>query len=525
MRHKILIVEDEVLERKALKKMIESNFSNTEVIGEASSSRQAIELVELFHPDIITMDIRLPGMDGIQTIEEIQKNYPHISFIILSAFDTFSYAKKAITLGVHDYLLKPYDEEELCTALQQVLQHREKSALQRMEHLSMKDQMEQMKLLAETELVTNLLENRISDLTSDMLQDILEIQFHEAVALRINFHQQTPFNSFTAREVHQLLKQELYHYPYCLLGPLQGGQLPVIIFRTGGEENSLKSMVQEIWKHLIPVLDKRNFTASCGAGDKVNTPELLVNSFQEAVQASLKASRPMQLVFYQQTDMLEEAKVDYRLENLIIQAVRSGNLQEASSQLSDFLTQLLPHPKLSSEDKREQIYDLFLLCSRTADPPLKWNKKVIKSCEVSLESMDVILQTFDELCRQRLDQLEDIHHNVIKATLQYLEENYQNDITLESAARQAHLTPSYLSKIVKERTGVTFIDHLTRLRISKAKELLKTTNASLKEICFSIGYHDPNYFSKVFRKYENISPREYRQQYFKDFSQDISLPK
>ena len=88
---------------------------------------------------------------------------------------------------------------------------------------------------------------------------------------------------------------------------------------------------------------------------------------------------------------------------------------------------------------------------------------------------------------------------------------YQKDISLDDVSREINISPYYFSKVFKEATGQNFIDYLTGLRIDKAKELLETTDMSMKEICVEVGYSNPNYFSRIFKKIVGVSPTEYKQ--------------
>jgi two-component system response regulator YesN len=93
---------------------------------------------------------------------------------------------------------------------------------------------------------------------------------------------------------------------------------------------------------------------------------------------------------------------------------------------------------------------------------------------------------------------------------EYIELHYSESITLEQVAEYVELSPFYFSKLFKDRFGMTFIDYLTDIRISKAKTEMADPGKSLKEICFSIGYKDPNYFSRVFKKLTGLSPTDFR---------------
>ncbi|PTQ52782.1 MAG: DNA-binding response regulator, AraC family [Hydrogenibacillus schlegelii] len=119
-RLRIAIVDDEPIERKALRTIIERSLPTLEVIGEAEDGATAIKLADRLQPDLMTVDVKMPGMDGLTAIRHIRARHPHIQFIIVSAYDTFAYAQQAIQLGVKDYLLKPSRRQVILEVLSRV---------------------------------------------------------------------------------------------------------------------------------------------------------------------------------------------------------------------------------------------------------------------------------------------------------------------------------------------------------------------------------------------------------------------
>jgi two-component system response regulator YesN len=93
--------------------------------------------------------------------------------------------------------------------------------------------------------------------------------------------------------------------------------------------------------------------------------------------------------------------------------------------------------------------------------------------------------------------------------LRYMEENYMKQISLEEISQYVGISPQHFSKIFKEETGLNYIDWLTNLRIESAKKMLLTEKSTVKEVCYMVGYNDPNYFSRIFKKIEGVSPTEY----------------
>lgn len=100
--------------------------------------------------------------------------------------------------------------------------------------------------------------------------------------------------------------------------------------------------------------------------------------------------------------------------------------------------------------------------------------------------------------------------DTIHKAIEYINKNFSENISLESVAEHIHLNPQYFSRYFKNNTGLNFIEYLSKLRIKEAKKLLVTTDKTIRRISLDIGYVDPTYFTKVFIKYEGISPHKYR---------------
>lgn len=119
--YRVMIVDDEKYIRRSIINRVEWGKYGLEVVGEAADGEEAYAGVQLYQPDIILVDIRMPVLDGLGLIKLLAEEHSQIRVIILSAYQDFSYAKKAIQLGVEDYLLKPIDELELEQVLLKII--------------------------------------------------------------------------------------------------------------------------------------------------------------------------------------------------------------------------------------------------------------------------------------------------------------------------------------------------------------------------------------------------------------------
>ena len=120
MKYTVVVAEDEELLLNSLIKKVQTVCPDFEVIGSAQTGTQAYELVEKLSPDVLITDIRMPVMDGIELLTKVSEHFPLVKFIITSGYSDFEYARKAITLKVSDYLLKPIDSEELKAVLNKI---------------------------------------------------------------------------------------------------------------------------------------------------------------------------------------------------------------------------------------------------------------------------------------------------------------------------------------------------------------------------------------------------------------------
>ncbi|MEH7234626.1 response regulator [Bacillus sp. JJ1562] len=270
---KVIIVDDELFERKAISKIIKTECTDVEVIGEATNGRVAIEKATQLQPDLMLMDIKMPGIDGVEAVRQIKQLHPDIKFIMVSAFNTFEYAQEVMQLGVKEYILKPSRKADILAAIGRVKAEIEEERRQAEAQIELKNRMKELLALAQKEGITSISEE---------------------------------------------------------------------------------------------------------------------------------------------------------------------------------------HPHSTDLWKNNQI------------------------------------------------------HGLLTKAKKYIDLRYYESLTLEEVAEYVELSPYHFSKLFKEKMGITFIDYVTTVRVNHAKKEMSDPSKSLKEICYSVGYKDPNYFSRVFKKYTGMSPSEYR---------------
>jgi two-component system, response regulator YesN len=206
---------------------------------------------------------------------------------------------------------------------------------------------------------------------------------------------------------------------------------------------------------------------------------------------------------------------DYMVtETHLIEAIR---LRKADAY--DYFGLLMEWVKpLNDSMKRNKILEILILTNHAMCQDSQNDSKPLDHMSIVADLMNLSGNQIIEYAYQLFIYLTnfdkpqstiDYSNHIVKATREYLENHYSEDISLEDMAEYVNISPQYFSKLIKKTTGFNFIDWLSMLRVKKAKELLTNSNLTVKEVCFMVGYKDPNYFSRIFKKRIGITPSEY----------------
>lgn len=520
---KILIVDDENLERKALTKIISSSIENVTVIGEAPNGRKAIEMAREHRPDIIFMDIKMPGIDGVQAVKEIKKLDGGVRFIMVSAFNTFEYAKEVMQQGVKEYILKPSRKQDILESLQRVVDEilMERKLVE--EQQSLRYNLERAVSIAQKEWVASLILNQVDDLTFDEWGQLLGVEITSGYVMLFSL---LPANEtgipVEERQrwygwMKEALKSVVKKHEF-MIGPMKDEHVPVLFLcKSSNEKVPFKTNAQSILENLLSLFKETDFQAElrAGIGLPYDDAKKLNHSYHEAVLALqwLLKTPNRKYLFGGKNSASEMDSVSdvLDIEKKLLEAVRQGDLNQVLLMFDSFMAKMEENEVKASVVKKS-FDELFILISRmlhelgigydripAIDEPENI-KHIFEKGKVHLLTIVQHVQVW------RTNHAKGMLHKA----KEYIETHYADSITLELVAEYVELSPYYLSKLFKDRFGMTFIDYLTEIRIKHAKTEMLNPSKSLKEICYSIGYKDPNYFSRVFKKHTGLSPSEFR---------------
>lgn len=525
--YQIFVVEDELLIRQNLRNMIENMTGPYVFCGEASDGEMALSMMQDLMPDILLTDIKMPFLDGFELIRHVKAMMPWLKIIIISGYDEFESAQKAISLGVDLYLLKPVRTADLVEAIgkvaQQIEESRNKNELpagydkDELHHALRQHFMQQ--LLYGGSDTGHLLE-RARVLELDLVHSLYQVvlfyfdagdERREALQPKIvsmlndkkmplyyfNGSDQLTLLLYAASR--EALNEEVYRLVNIVRHELK--DLGAVITTVVGNVTERISAVKDAYGTADAMLKKVHSVSAGQVIDVNDTAQITADivsfsgSFGEAFHQKLLGASvedvPALLDGYWNGPHSDQFNsMLYRYYTLV-------DILKTAVQIVSAAKSTVDPKDIAARFSKE--YDIFVASGRR-DTFEKTALKLLR-----------------EAVRMKQENLGSLRHShVISKAEEYVAKNYCDpNISLISAAKHVGISSAHFSTIFSQTVGKTFISYLTSMRMERAKELLSQTDRKLSAIAMEIGYNEPNYFSHVFKKSEGITPKEYRNRFLR----------
>ncbi len=528
--YKIMLADDEGIVIDSLKFIIEKEFGDVCQIEYAKTGRSVIELAENFRPDIAIMDIQMPGINGIQAMQEIRESNSHVVFIVMSAYDKFDYAKEAIRLGVLEYIMKPMERNKIVAALRKAMEQIDRERAKRSNDLLIREKLETVVPIIESGLIYDILLQEHFTEDIDSYRTLLGIEEHYAYMAVVvcgdaqegNHMTNAVGSSVRIQQYSQHIREALKEgFPGCIVGTAMANKVAVMVPVGEGclEYNQRIEIIDKSREIARKLRKKTDGSFRIGIGAVKGLGEVR-ESYQEALAALVKTTGSVAHADDLPIRCEYGGNYPIHLENLIFLKLVSGEIVLAMGAAEDFFHWMVENYPDSVMDIRLKVLEFVLwaehLAYENGGMTYEFNsRKDYLPTVMNTEDMKELERWFvlkiSEVCQNILRKGAEKSSSVIETAREYLQTNYSRDISLDDVSRMVNISPYYFSKIFKEDTGEGFVEYLTGLRMDKAKELLTTTEYSMKEICSRVGYADPNYFSRTFKKNVGVTPTEYKE--------------
>ncbi len=527
--YKVMLADDEGIVIDSLRMIIEKNFSGKCEIASAKTGRSVIELAENFRPDIAFMDIQMPGINGIDAMKEIRKNSPSTVFIVMSAYDKFDYAQEAINLGVLEYLHKPVNQKKIVEVLERALHIIDVQRARRSDDLRIKEKLEIVVPMIENGLVSSILLQENFSEDADKYMDLLGIQEQHGFMVILEYGDAVEGRNMTNPVGMSVKAQSIYHdirvilkeYLKCFVGPVMTNKIVCFVptdFEQGDYES--RSEIIEQSRNMIRKLSRRfDFKCRLGIGS-ITSLEDLMESYRDASNALRNTNGSV--AHCRDLPLFCAYEEDYPIttEKRIFECVRQGKYEEAGVEATHFFAWMEHNYGDFESDIKLKVLEFILLAEHIAyeSGGMTYHFRdrsdylpTILAMGTKIEVRNWFVEHIMQAARNVTTKKHEFSNSVIEKSKDYIQNNYKKDISLEDISREVDMSTYYFSKLFKETTGSNFIEYLTNLRIDHAKKLLLEGELSMKEICAEIGYTDPNYFSRIFKKCVGLTPTEFKE--------------
>ena len=515
---KLLIAEDEALERKALRFLLKKHFPESiEVVGEVSNGRDAVDMAIILKPNIILMDIHMPIMEGLEACSIIKKKCESTEFIILTAFNYFDYAKQAIHIGVSDYLLKPFSNDEFINSLNKVINKISSKKLMVNKSYELRENYKKISPYVEKQMIENIAYGvTLTDNQFNEYRDIFEIDSVKFCCIIFNLNEN---KIFTENSI-ALIKNKLSVLFPKIIGGLCLNNIILFVF----DESIGSKMLSRGFETLLNDLRsdfslKYDVTLSIGSSAINEGLNQLYLSYKDAKRCSgitgdkNSGCGGKAIKGYDNTHNINE--VNNILSGKLINEDLNGAIIEVDIILSNLLS------RYDEPDILIVKETLLLVFNSVIEDINKFGGKDFKGFSkdkilkelVNLKEISDLKNCVSLILKNIITYISNYKRSknidVVEKVKDYIENNYMKDVSLDNLALYVSMSSFYLSRIFSKAYGISIKEYVIKMRMEKAKSMLIEGDKSVKQIAFEVGYVDQNYFSKAFKKYTNMSPKEY----------------
>ncbi|NDL68303.1 response regulator transcription factor [Anaerotalea alkaliphila] len=509
----VLIAEDEKIEREALVHIISRSSLPLKEVVQAANGPEAVSVASVVKPEIVLMDIRMPGMDGIEASRIIKKIDPGCKIVLLTAFEQFSYAQEAIKIGVEDYLVKPASNERVLEVLEKVIGKLEQEKALQSKSQALEQKVNQIGQYLEREFVGALV---AGDLEEDQAKETLRFMagsfeegFGACIRLQARTGKQVPkmqSDMMKKRVLDGLRSSTLGRYCKFYCGDMQQEiHLLVYGYPEGSQEMCMRKLEEETARILEGTGSFRDLEAVIGFGAPCGRLSRMWTSFAQARSACHpRGGKPVAGP--------DEARTTG---DAVANDLRELELEKAKGKADIYLESL---PWQEGDDGLVQL-QLDLFWKALAENLWKSEGMVLAvpgfrdgsgKAPTKAEARGILYGMLLEAAETLEDRKGDRTMRILQQAVGHMRQNYSQNITLEAMASLCNFSIYHFSKVFKKHYGTSFSDYLTAIRMEAAKNLLRDLEVNIKEVCVRTGYGDPNYFARAFRKYTGLSPSEYR---------------
>ncbi|KUO67808.1 MAG: hypothetical protein APF77_12240 [Clostridia bacterium BRH_c25] len=527
--YKVLIVDDEVLVRVGLKTTIDWEANGFTVVAEASNGEQGYEQYKKHMPDVIITDIKMPKRDGLWLVEEVRKENHYVKILVLTVYDEFSYARKALKVGADDYILKSEVEDEELIAVMKSIK-KKIDADTRTKHIQDKEIMNVNAI--KRSILTDMIKSNFN-IDDNLLERCRSIGFpmensrfaFAGISIGNDIHEneaepnplkQTDnailnilFDLFAERSVEYIHTHQKEGYKFLLSSDILAG-------------NELNRMLTSAINAARQYFDCSLNIVYTNAFDDIKKTFAVYKEFIDKEQILFyKSGIKFFITNIDSVNFAEPNVFDLKRQynKQFIEAIGQENKDRTKKlihEVSSYFDQNSVNPKIVRIFYSNLMGDIFSNYGLILENDLELKNHEYYHYQIeNSDHQQSIMHLFIAFTEKTINEIRKTRYTnskvLINRAINHIQYHYDEKISLDDVARELHISKHYLANAFKKATGENMSLYINKLRIEKAKRLLLKSDGKIKEIFDEVGYSNQQYFSKVFKKITGMTIMEYKE--------------
>ncbi|SDN87774.1 response regulator transcription factor [Alkalicoccus daliensis] len=536
---KVVIIDDDDKVLRGMKKIIPWKQLSCEWAGEARNGQEGLELIKQVKPDLIITDIYMPVMNGLEMIENLRQEDIHSRVIILSGYNDFEYARRAMKLNIDDYLSKPSSPDTINEVLEESIAKLEKEVSERIEVFDLREKVKMYEPLVEKEWIKSIVTgtnthaaslppaaNRITEKWDQQHHVVITLTYDHSLEESSFFRSDWYLFRFSAENV--IKDSVLPYFEDMHYIELHSHQTALCIHFYPGSHQNYEQELAELQQTLV-----KNFETYFGihavtsagkiksdwremsASMKEAFAEISTGSLLHPVNKTAPEQNPeIALVEESQRDLWSNSM---EAKQKMSEAIRYADIKNAEAVIDSIYEQHKETPFDPRENLRlgievwtiitYSLYDIGIKIDEMFSEKFDFHRELAKAGNW-MEFRSYLHRVVHHICENQQWDENLKHRQLVEQMLAYIQKNISENITLQDIADELLISRNYLGQIFKKIVGESFKNYLTRVRMEKAKKMIQEGSYLIYEISEQVGFTNPAYFTSTFKKYTGYTPTE-----------------
>ena len=525
--YNIIIADDEKTVRMGLKEFFQFCGMQINVCAEADNGASAWELIVENEPDVVLTDIKMPIMDGLELTQKIVSQYPEIKIVFISGYDDRDFLKQALKFEVVDYIFKPIDYKELETVIRKVLNIVDEEKNTKNKFLEMQGKIEKSMPILKEKFFMNIVRGGYQNRESLISQaEFLNIQIADNARYCVMIAEfddmMLVFDNISECD-RQCYSYGILNIFQELIDSYTSGfvfennpceYVAIIDLNDGAYSDRMYALADKLKKAVHSYI---NYDISIGIGESVTDIYDVCSSYEQARKAlryKLFLGKSNTVAIDGVMDTTNEfCSID--TSEIVEKAMMAENEDDVKQTVVNIFSDLRETRSTNKFYYQAMLIPMVLkaeLMAENVGVEMGSINFIEDFCKLdTLESMEKLI-TERLLCIYR--EIKKFRYRkstgAITALKQIIDKRYAEDLKINELADLVYLSPTYLCLLFKQETNLTISEYRNRVRIEKAKDMLKDIHNKIYDVSYAVGYENPSYFGLQFKKIVGVSPKEYR---------------